>query len=225
LNATARFFLLLALAWPLAAAAQLAPMPDRVARLDGHDALRARADAILARLVDAGQPLTRDAHRHAWDVQVVARGVHDAEAFDGGQIRLSAAFVARLGLDDAELAMLLAHEVAHVLAGDAGRRAESAPSRASRVLGDGVPAAHVRAPPSDAVARRRELDADALGFALATRAGFPAEGLRGFYRKVLTRLGNLQNATHPPVSERWRRLDAADARAGGPTPDQAPRAE
>ena len=158
-------------------------------QLDRDRALLARARRILAGLVHAAYALKPEAEAWRWELHVTDDPAVEAESQAGGKLLLGSAFVARLALDDGELATLLAHEVAHIIA-EHGRETLSEALLDSR-----------RDLPLEVVEQRlasdirlqlrlsklsaiQEREADQLGMLIAFRAGWPCAAMVGFYRKL-----------------------------------------
>ena len=134
----------------------------------------ARVRPIAARLIRAGAAERPDSAAWPWEVHVTSDPSMSAFCIAGGKILVGSAFVRRLDLDDAELAMLIAHEMAHALAGH--RRA-----RVPVTSMDADPAEETRA---SQVAVAQEDEADRLGMQLAARAGWTPASLVGFFDKL-----------------------------------------
>ncbi len=134
----------------------------------------ARVAPIVARLSTTAGEWRADASSWRWEVHVTSDPSVAAFCIAGGKILVGSAFVQRLKLDDAELAMMLAHEMAHALAGH--RRAR-------------VPVATVDADPAGEqaasdIARGQEDEADRIGILIASRAGWSIASLVGFFDKL-----------------------------------------
>src|SRR5205814_704257 len=98
-------------------------------------------------------------------------------------------------LTDSELAMMLAHEMAHALAGHRMPAARDSPGSD---------------PAGELLAVQRALaledEADALGMRLAVRAGFAPRDLAGFFDKLVSlEPAGTFNTSHPPAVERAER--------------------
>ena len=169
--------------------------------------LNARVDAAMAAVgagVAAVDPRFAGARWTALLIEGFGRG---AAAFPGGTILVDAKFVRNLELNDDELALVLSHEAAHVVAGHAAAKL----SFMAVMLGkEKVPTAHSAlleflAKDSYAVefqpaARRQEREADALGAAIFFATGYDAGRALGLFDK----LAELER----PIAERAG--DAAD---------------
>ena len=168
---------------------------DAEGRLDDDKPALERVARILSGLVTAIPAARAEAGDWSWEAHVTSDARIDAFGMPGGKLIVGSRFVARLELDDAELATLIAHEMAHVIAG------------------------HRRPPPSDSmemdvserlrlagIAFGQESEADAIGMELAHRAGWPSAGIVGFYEKLAAAQGQASfSATHPQAAARLAR--------------------
>lgn len=161
-------------------------------RLDGDQALLERVRRILmglARAAAATDPATAE---WEWEAHITNDPGVDALCVAGGKVLIGSGFVARLELDDAELATLIAHEAGHAIA-DHRHPAPSGPmemdvSERLRLLD---------------IAFRREREADETGMRLAHRAGWPAEGIVRFYEKLAASQAQATySSTHPHAASR-----------------------
>ena len=152
-----------------------------------------------------------------WEVHVTRAADVDGIAMGGGKLLIGERFIEDYRLTDGELAMVVAHEVAHVLGNHVGETYSEAYSVAYRML----PKQPFRS--LDAVrgtletdyrirsglgmlARMQELEADALGYVLAVRAGYRGTELLGFFAKIAA-----------ADDERPRASFGADTHPGGAT--------
>ncbi|SFG94526.1 Peptidase family M48 [Duganella sp. CF458] len=158
-------------------------------RLDRDKALLFRARRIAEGLVRAAVALKPDAKGWSWEVHVTDDPAVEAESQAGGKLLLGSLFAGRLRLDDGELAILLAHEIAHIVAEHERETLSEALLDSRRDL------------PLDVVAERlasdvplqfrlsrlsaiQEREADQLGMLIAYRAGWPCSAMLTFYRKL-----------------------------------------
>jgi predicted Zn-dependent protease len=81
--------------------------------------LNARVDAIMAAVGVAVAAIDARFAKASWRAILINDFGYGAAAFPGETILVDATFVRTLQLDDDELALILAHEAAHVLAGHA----------------------------------------------------------------------------------------------------------
>jgi beta-barrel assembly-enhancing protease len=188
--------------------AQLRESPTRVR----DDALTAHVHALACRIAPADCPRLR--------VYVIARAGFVANVWPNGMLQISSGALLRID-DDAELAAVLAHEIAHFRAGHAlieWQRAHRAGFVAELRRGS---ARDLRE--RNAFTREHEAEADRLGGELLIAAGFdPAAGAR-LYAHVLDEWtarggtsGSPDQATHPELTERiaaWRAMPRSATRA------------
>jgi predicted Zn-dependent protease len=127
----------------------------------------------------------------AWKAILIEDFGHGAAAFPGETILMDANFVRRLQLDDHELALILAHEAAHVLAGHAlaklafmaefvGReKVPTALMALQEYLARDSYAAAFRPQ-----ARLQEREADRLGAAIFFASGYDAQRALALFDKL-----------------------------------------
>lgn len=158
-------------------------------RLDRDHALLARAQRVVDGLVRVAVTLKPDAGGWQWEVHVTDDPEVDAESQAGGKLLLGSAFVERLTLDDGELAVLLAHEIAHAVAEHERETLSEALLDSRRDLPLEVVAERLA---SDIPLQLRlsklsaiqEREADQLGMLIAFRAGWPCSAMLRFYGKL-----------------------------------------
>lgn len=173
-------------------------------RLDDDDALLSRVRADASRLIVAARAGHGRADGWSWEVHVTSDPTISAFCMAGGKILVGAAFVGGLRLDDDELAMLLAHEMAHALA---NHRRERAPVGG---MEEGVAWDNRQA----AAAFAQESEADRIGLSLAHDAGFSFPGLLGFFDKLAAaEPAGTFNSTHPSAAKRAEQARAWVAEA------------
>ncbi|KQZ39988.1 M48 family metalloprotease [Duganella sp. Root1480D1] len=177
-------------------------------RLDRDKVLLRRARRIADGLVRAAASLKPEVAGWSWEVHVTEDPSFEAESQAGGKLLVGSLFVERLRLDDGELAILLAHEIAHVVA-EHGRETLSEALLDSR-----------RDLPLDVVEERlasdvplqfrlsklsaiQEREADQLGMLIAYRAGWPCSAMLAFYGKLAAgSSGTALFASHPSGNAR-----------------------
>ncbi|MYM21644.1 M48 family metalloprotease [Duganella sp. FT135W] len=159
-------------------------------KLDEDRALLARLRYISAELIRVAIELKPEAEQWQWEVHTTSDPDIDAICMAGGKILVGSAFVRQLALTDGELASLLAHEVAHVVA-EHPRETFSEAMLLNRL--PAVPLEVVMARlDSDlslqirlsGLSSLQESEADQLGMVLAHRAGWAATDMVSFYRKL-----------------------------------------
>ena len=187
---------------------------ERKGELDRDPALLRRLEDILPSLRHAAAYERPDSARLAWEVHVCSGCDESASAMAGGKLLVSADFVARLALDDGELAYLLAHEMAHVLAEHTREFATLARAfvgngfkRGYADIGEQLAqdlSVNLRMKPAY---DQQELEADYMGFVLGAHAGFAPEAMLGLLGKLHGDSRSLLG-THPADAERLRRARA-----------------
>lgn len=159
-------------------------------KLDQDRRLLARLRYISVELIRAAAELKPAIAQWQWEVHTTSDSEVDALCMAGGKILIGSAFVARLELNDGELATLLAHEVAHAVA-----------EHHRETFSEALLLNRLPAVPLEVVMERldsdlslqirlsklsslQESEADQLGMVLAHRAGWPAADMVSFYRKL-----------------------------------------
>jgi predicted Zn-dependent protease len=177
-------------------------------KLDPDPALKMRLQRIMPRLLRAAVYERPAAASLQWEIHACRQCDENASAMAGGKLLISADMVDRLALSDDELAYMLAHEMAHVLAQhtrefvstaryfvDNGLRRDYADIENELA---GSFALMLRMRP---VYVQQELEADYIGFVLGAEAGFRPEAMLSLLRK-LGDGGETMLATHPSEAQR-----------------------
>jgi predicted Zn-dependent protease len=139
-------------------------------------------DAVFLRLLAAAFDQYPDAMHFRWELQLVRDDTVSAESCSDGRILVSRAFVERYVGDESQLAFILGHEIGHALARHVRSYYARAAAKAQAVgLTPAILVESVRTDTAleislNRLAREQELEADAVGVALARRAGFRASG-------------------------------------------------
>jgi predicted Zn-dependent protease len=183
-------------------------------KLDTDHALLARLRAISPGLIRAAAALKPEAADWHWELHTASDPGVDAYCAAGGKILVGSEFVRRLDLDDGELAVLLAHEVAHAVA----EHHREILSAAALLLNRPAVPVEVLLERLDSdlslqirlagLASLQESEADQLGMVLAHRAGWPASAMLSFYRKLAADdagaggSGDMLIASHPSGASR-----------------------
>ncbi|MBY0242246.1 MAG: M48 family metalloprotease [Burkholderiaceae bacterium] len=180
-------------------------------RLDTDRVLLRRVQAIGNGLVAAAAGLKPEVAHWQWEWHVAEAPGVEAHCEAGGKILVGGPFIRALRLDDGELAMLLAHEVAHVVA-------EHHRETLSEAMLMSKPAVPVEVAlerlDSDVplqvrlagLSHTQEREADQLGMVIAHRAGWPARAMTAFYGKLTAQAASEGGApliaTHPSYAAR-----------------------
>jgi len=179
--------------------------PDKPVRLD----LR-RQDSTVT--VDVMPDLFCDYPLHY-------RPSSEVNAFaDGAAIYLTRGML-RFAADDRELALVIAHELAHNTMGHRGKKTANATVGLLVDLLGAAAGVNTRGTFSDMGARAFsqdfEREADHVGMYYLARAGYPTEGVADFWRRMATEhpssIRTNHTATHPPTTERFLALESIGA--------------
>ncbi|MCG9915037.1 MAG: M48 family metallopeptidase [Phenylobacterium sp.] len=168
----------------------------------------------------------------AWEYAVFEDKSINAFVLPGGKVGVTTGMMAFVANDD-ELAAVLGHEVAHVMANHAAERysqstlaqvgagvigavTQNAESELAQTLGRyAAPALQVAV--LMPYSRQHELEADRIGLDLMVRAGFSAKRGVNLWRRMAARGGSATPAilsTHPSDAARVQQLDAYIAARG-----------
>jgi predicted Zn-dependent protease len=198
--------------------------------LDRDRGFRQRVDRIAGRLIAQAKrddPQTAD---WSWEIHVSSDDDDLASCMAGGKILLSQPYVERLALTDAELAMLLSHEMQHALLlhnwkeyQEALRLDPSWRSKPFAILEEAVDIDVGLMSLLAAFNKEQEIEADRVGLQMAWRAGWPARDLAYFFKKLeqTSTMSNLSRASHPAPMQRWRSARSQADLLGTNTPDVA----
>ena len=182
-------------------------------RLDDDARFGARVAAIAAPLIAQARRDYPDSTGWPWELHTTSDEQENAFAMAGGKLLVGSAFVGRLSLNDAELAMLLAHEMAHAVLQHNLREAEEAlrlePHWAERSYAE-----LEHAIDNDFGLMRKlaqinftqEEEADREGMRLAVRAGWKPAELARFFSKLArhSHSPNFRSQFHPSPAMRAR---------------------
>ena len=165
-------------------------------RLNNDDAMTTRVKVIAGRLIDQVGVYRPDARDWNWQVNVIDSNELNAYCMPGGRIAVYSGLIRRLDLNDAEIAGVVGHEIAHAL------REHSREKASQQVLGNAVVQSIANSGSRNAssaamladlgaklflhlpFSRDMELEADSMGLELAARAGFDPVAAMGIWRKM-----------------------------------------
>jgi predicted Zn-dependent protease len=182
-------------------------------KLDSDERFAARVGRIARPLIAQAVRDYPASAGFAWEVHMTPDGDPNASSMAGGLLLVGGDHVSEMSLSDAELAMLLAHEIAHAALLHNLQEAEEAirlvPSWATRPYSELEHAIDNDGSLMRALAgfnASREVEADREGMRLAWRAGWPAGALAGYFRKLArtSRTPNMGSAEHPSPNARWQ---------------------
>jgi len=199
---------------------------ERLAELSGRAALDAD-ESFLLRLRRIAAPLIAQAARDYpasagwhWELHTSSAPDQDADCMAGGKLLVGQTHAERLQLSDAELAMLLSHEIAHAVLRhnlleyqEALRLEPARAARPFRELWDAVDHDTALMDKLAPLGRAQEEEADRAGMLLAWRAGWAPMRLAGYYHKLARNSAwpGLDSATHPAPQTRWQAMQALAA--------------
>lgn len=182
-------------------------------RLDSDGRFHARVERIVRPLIAQAARDYPVSASFAWQVHTTPDGDPNASSMAGGLLLVGGEHVSELSLNDAELAMLLAHEIAHAVLLHNLREVEAAIRIDPSWLSRPYPELEYAIDNDGALMRALgefnaacEEEADREGMRLAWRAGWPAEALAGYFRKLArnSRTPNMGSAEHPSPNARWQ---------------------
>ena len=196
---------------------------ERVAgvSVDGDARFTERVRGIALQLIAQARRDYPDTAHWDWEVHTTDDQDQNADCMAGGKILVSKAYVERLGLGDAELAMLLAHEIEHAALRHNLKEYQQAlrlePGWARRPfieLEDAVDNDRQLMTKLAQTNYEHEEEADREGLLLAWRAGWPAARLAGYFKKMV-RASYWPNHVKPDYPSPFGRLRAARALVDG----------
>ena len=191
---------------------------ERIAALEHANALDvgaafgARIHRIADRLIVQAKRDYPETAAWPWEVHTTIDPDQNADCMAGGKMLVSAAYATRLDLSDAELAMLLAHEIEHAalrhnlkeyeLAMRLDPRWSQRPFIELEDAVDNDAELVAQLAPLDFA---QEVEADREGLLLAWRAGWPPLRLANYFKKIVRVSGrpNSDSDTHPSPASRW----------------------
>jgi predicted Zn-dependent protease len=201
-----------AAAWQaLAASYQRKARSER--KLSEDPVLNGRAATVMAAVGAAVAAIDPRFASAAWKVVLIEEFGHGAVAFPGETILVDAKFVRTLALTDDELALLLAHEAAHVVAGHAYEKL----SFMAAILGkDAAPTARAAlleflardayAEAFGPVQRLQEREADRIGAAILLGSGYDAQRALGLFDRLLALEAREAQERHDSAASRKRAM-------------------
>lgn len=181
-------------------------------RLDADERFHARVERIARPLIAQAARDFPVSAGFAWELHTTSDGDPNASSMAGGLLLVGGDHVRELGLNDAELAMLLAHEIAHAALLHNLREAEEAiridPSWGARPYAEleyAIDHDSALMRKLEALNAVQEEEADREGMRLAWRAGWRADALAGYFRKLAraSQSPNFAAPGHPSPNARW----------------------
>jgi predicted Zn-dependent protease len=186
---------------------------DQRAGLDLDAVFLARVNRIAQQLVLQAKRDYPAAVEWRWEIHVSSDSDDMAFCMAGGKLLISQAHVIALSLSDAELAMLLGHEMQHALQQHNLKEYQEA-LRLFPAWNDQAFSALEEAVDNDASLIRalaplnflQEIEADTEGMKLAWRAGWQAGKLAIYFKKLMraSTTPHFDSASHPASARRWQ---------------------
>lgn len=198
--------------------AQIARLAQK-GELDFNSHVLHRVRRICSRLIAQAIRLKPAAAHWAWEVHITSDPEVAAYSMAGGKILVGTHFLSSYKLNDDELGVVLAHEIAHVIAEHVREQVsmaasfnKSLPPR-SRKVADVISAMqsdisiYLRLQP---LSRLQEMEADDIGIELAARAGIPPSAATSFYTKLSRHNSGKSSVfdTHGSVAQRVKFVDS-----------------
>ena len=175
-----------------------------------------RVRAVTNRLIPAAGVFRADSLRWRWEVNVITSQEVNAWCMPGGKIAVYTGLIDRLQLNDAELAAVIGHEIAHALR-EHGREKASQQAAQQALIGigaallgigeGGASLANIAAQVTYGLPNSREFEreADRIGVELAARAGYDPRAAISLWQKMASVTGGSGPAflaTHPSAADR-----------------------
>lgn len=194
----------------------------RKGRLNTDPALTQRVRAIAERLQPQTAVFRRDAPGWKWEVNVIESDELNAFCMPGGKIAFYAGLIRKLALSDAEIAVVMGHEIAHALREHSREQvsqaiaAHTGLSIGAALLGLGSGAADLAGVAYEALVATRfsrldESESDRIGLELSARAGYdPRAGVTLWQKMMKASQGSRPPeflSTHPAGESRVREIE------------------
>jgi predicted Zn-dependent protease len=200
--------------------------------LDTDPVFLARVQRIATGLIEI------DRHEHpqhaalTWEIHTTSDPEESASCMAGGKLLIGRAYATRMELTDAELAMMIAHEIEHAVLEHNLKEFREAlrlePERQQQSFPDLEYAIdHDRGLMSKLAEfdAAQESEADHEGLLLAWRAGWPVLKLVTYFKKMARAdpMANFDSREHPASARRWQAMrkmaEDLDQRKTSATPD------
>jgi predicted Zn-dependent protease len=191
--------------------------------LNQDGAMVQRVRAITARLAPHTGVFRADAPGWNWQVNVIDSEQLNAFCMPGGRIMIYSGMIEKLRLTDAEIAVVLGHEIAHALR-EHVREQMSQAMAAQTAIGVGAALANLGQASADVAnagyqaliatrfSRNDEREADRIGLELTARAGYDPHAGVSLWQKMLAASSGGQPpeflSSHPSQASRVQEIQA-----------------
>jgi len=191
--------------------------------LNRDRAMLQRLRAVASRIEPQTAVFRRDAPAWKWEVNLLASDELNAFCMPGGKIMVHSGLVTQLGLSDAEIAVVMGHEIAHALREHSREQvsqaiaAQAAIGAGTALLGLGQGSAELAGAGYQALiatrfSRTDESEADRIGLELAARAGYDPRAGVALWRKMMNAHSGGRApeflSSHPADSRRVAQIEA-----------------
>jgi predicted Zn-dependent protease len=191
--------------------------------LNRDDALLNRVRAVAARIEPQTAVFRPDAPGWDWEVNVIRSEELNAFCMPGGKIMFYTGLIQQLDLSDAEIAVVMGHEIAHALREHSREQmsqavaAQAAIGVGAALFGLGQSSANLAATGYQALiatrfSRTDENEADQIGLELSARAGYdPRAGITLWQKMMNANQGGRPPellSTHPSEANRVQQIEA-----------------
>ncbi len=191
--------------------------------LNTDPALTQRVRAIALRIEPHTAVFRRDAPGWKWEVSVINSKELNAFCMPGGKIAFYSGLITQLNLSDAEIAIVMGHEISHALREHSREQVSQAIAAQTTIdigaalLGIGGGSANLASSAYQALvatkfSRVDESEADRIGLELTARAGYdPRAGVSLWQKMIQANQGGRPPeflSTHPAESNRIHQIES-----------------
>jgi predicted Zn-dependent protease len=191
--------------------------------LNTDRAMQRRVQAVASRIQPQTRVFRADAPGWKWEVNVINRNELNAYCMPGGKIMFYSGLIRQLGLSDAEIAVVMGHEIAHALREHSRAQvsqaiaAQTAIGLGAALFGLGQGSADLAGTAYQALIATRfsrddENEADRIGLELTARAGYdPRAGVSLWQKMIKANSGGSPPeflSSHPADSSRVQQIEA-----------------
>jgi predicted Zn-dependent protease len=191
--------------------------------LNTDRAMLRRVQAVASRIQPQTGVFRADAPGWKWEVNVINSNELNAYCMPGGKIMFYSGLIRQLGLSDAEIAVVMGHEIAHALREHSRAQvsqaiaAQTAIGLGTALLGLGQGSADLAGTAYQALIATRfsrddENEADRIGLELTARAGYDPRAGVSLWQKMIKAGGGGRPpeflSTHPTDSSRVQQIEA-----------------